>query len=70
MSSVFGLKVTPKKAIFFPLSEPNSFLILSVCIFFLFSFDFITDFTIDRSVLNLSPVETNPLVSFGKQEPP
>ena len=32
--------------------------------------DFITYLTIDRLVLNLSPIEINPLVSFGKHEPP
>ena len=53
-----------------PFKEPKIFLIFSVCIFFLFSFDFITDFTIERLVLNLSPVETKPFVSFGKQDPP
>ena len=32
--------------------------------------DFIPDFTIDRLILNLSAIETKPLVSFGKQDPP
>ena len=38
--------------------------------FFLLSLDLITDFTIDKFILNLSPVETRPFVSFGKQDPP
>ena len=67
---MLGLKVTPKKAIFFPFKDPKIFLIFSVCILFLFSFDFITVFTIERLVLNFSPVETKPLVSLGKHDPP
>ena len=29
-----------------------------------------TDFTIDKLILYFSAVDTSPLVSFGKQEPP
>ena len=35
-----------------------------------FSLDFITDLTIDKFVLNKSPVTVKAFVSFGKQDPP
>ncbi len=70
ISSVFGLNVTPKNAIVLPLTFPDIFLILSNNNFLLRLLDLITVFTIDRSILYFFPVETNPLVSFGKQDPP
>ena len=71
MSSVFALKVTPKKVIFLLLTLflRISYTLLSK-IFDLFSFDLITDFITDKLILNLSAVEIIALVSFGKQEPP
>ena len=71
ISSVFALKVTPKKA-------TTLFLILFFKIKFtlldnksdLLLFDLITLFISDKLVLNFSAVETIALVSFGKQDPP
>ena len=68
---MFGLKVTPRKAIFlFLILFDKIFIIFSVKSFLRFSLDLITDLIIDRSVLNKSPVTVIALVSFGKQEPP
>ena len=71
ISSVFALKVTPKK-------DTTLFLILLFKIKFtlldnnsdLLWLDLITLFIIDKSVLNFSAVETIALVSFGKHDPP
>ena len=71
ISSVFALKVTPKK-------DTTLFLILFfkikltlLCnISDLSSFDLITLFITDKLILNLSAVETIALVSFGKHDPP
>ena len=55
MSSVLGLKVTPKKAIVLPFILFDSIaLTLSIKSFFLFSLDLMTDLTIDKFVLNKS----------------
>jgi len=68
---VFGLKVTPKKAIFlFLILFSKIFLTLSIKSVLRFSLDLITDLIIERSVLNKSPVTVIALVSLGKQEPP
>ena len=71
MSSVLALNVTPKTVIFLFLILLFSILpTLLVSKIFLFWLDFITDLIIDRLILNLSPIETKPLVSLGKQDPP
>ena len=71
MSSVLGLKVTPKKVIFLFLILLFKILYtLFAKIFFLSSFDLITVFTIERSVLKLFATSTKAFVSLGKQEPP
>ena len=68
---MFGLKVTPRKAIFlFLILLDSIFNILFVSSNFRLSFDLITDLIIDKSTLNLLPVTTIALVSFGKHEPP
>ncbi len=71
MSSVPGLKVTPKNVIFLFL------ILLFIILLILFnnklvllSFELITDFTTERFILNILPVETSALVSFGKHDPP
>ena len=71
ISSVFALKVTPKK-------DTILFLILLFKIKLtlldnksdLKSLDLITLFTTDKLVLNLSAVETKALVSLGKNDAP
>ena len=71
MSSVLGLKFTPKKV-------TTLSLILFLRIFsslfvrstFLFSLDVITLLRIDSSVLNFLAVSIYARVSFGKQDPP
>ena len=71
ISSVPALNVTPKKVIllFFKLLF-NKFLTLVIKILYLFSFDLITDLTIDKFVLNDLATKVRALVSFGKHEPP
>ena len=71
ISSVLGLKVTPKKVIrLFLILFFNNFLILIDKILCLSSLDFIVDLIIDRFVLNFFPVAKSALVSLGKHEPP
>ena len=71
ISSVLGLKVTPKKVIFLFLKLfLRIFFTRSVNNNFLFSLELITLFTIDRLVENCFAVSSKALVSFGKQDPP
>ena len=49
---------------------PNILWTLFVSKFTLSWLDLITDFTIDKFVLNFSAAETRPFVSLGKQDPP
>ena len=71
MSSVFGLKVTPRKAIFLFLTLFNKiFSTLRISKNLRASLDLITDLIIDKLVLKLSAVTAIALVSFGKHEPP
>ena len=68
---MLGLKVTPRKLIFFPLKFfPNILGTRAINRSTLFRFDFITDLTIDKLILYFSATDTKPFVSLGKQEPP
>ena len=71
ISSVLGLKVTPKKVIrLFLILFFNNFLILIDKILCLSSLDYTVELIIDRLVLNFFPVAKSAFVSLGKHEPP
>ena len=71
MSSVLGLKVTPKTAIFLPLasysSSPRIFWVIARLRASLMS---ITASTIRWGAACSCPLRASALVSFGKQDPP